>query len=119
MFRVGGVLAENHRVRQMLGLEGLLVAGLAGAQHIQADPAHHGGQPAAEIIDIAGIGAGQPQPRLLHGIVGIGERAEHPVGDRPQMGAVLFETVGQVLLIVHGVLLGFRPVPMTNGRRET
>ncbi|GGN82679.1 hypothetical protein GCM10011610_34280 [Nocardia rhizosphaerihabitans] len=63
------------------------------------------GQPPAEIADFGGVGACQPQPRLLDRIVGVGERAEHPVGHRTQVGAVFFEPVGQELRFVHGVLL--------------
>ena len=37
----------------------------------------------------------EPQPRLLHGVVGLGERAEHPVGHGPQVGPVLLEPLGQ------------------------
>jgi hypothetical protein len=35
--------------------------------------------------------ATQPQPRLLHGVLGLGNRAEHPVGHRPQARPVLLE----------------------------
>ncbi len=35
--------------------------------------------------------AAQPQPGVLHGVVGLGERAEHPVGHRPQPRPVLLE----------------------------
>ncbi|MFI9536094.1 hypothetical protein ACIG56_22940 [Nocardia fusca] len=42
-------------------------------------------------------------------VAGVGERAEHPVGDRPQVGAVSFEFFGQEMLVVHGVLLDLVP----------
>ena len=38
----------------------------------------------------------QPQPRLLHGVLGLAERAEHPVGDRAQLGPQAVEPVGQL-----------------------
>ena len=37
----------------------------------------------------------EPQPGLLDGVVGLAERAEHPVGDRAQAGPVLLEPLGQ------------------------
>ena len=48
----------------------------------------------------------QPQPGLLHGVVGLGDRAEHPVADGPQADAVLFELLGK----------GFFVHPVTNLR---
>ena len=50
---------------------------------------------AARFSISSGAGALQPQPGLLHGVVGLGERAEHPVADRPQTIAVLFELLGK------------------------
>ena len=44
---------------------------------------------------LLGVGAAEPQPGLLDGVVGLAQRAEHPVGDRPQVGAVLVESLGQ------------------------
>ena len=43
----------------------------------------------------------QAQPGLLDGVVGLGARAQHAVGDGPQMGAVLVEAGGQEVLLVH------------------
>ena len=34
------------------------------------------------------VGAAQPQPCLLQGVVGLADRAQHPVGDRAQVGPV-------------------------------
>ena len=39
--------------------------------------------------------------RLLHGVVGLARGAEHPVGDRVQVGAMLLEAVGEQFLVVH------------------
>jgi len=50
LFRACAVL----RAADRLGFPGTdveLPAGAPGAQHVQADPAHHGGQPAAEVRD--------------------------------------------------------------------
>ena len=48
-----------------------------------------------------GVGAAEPQPRLLHGVVGLAQRAEHAVGHRPQVGPVLLEPLGQPFVLVH------------------
>ncbi len=37
----------------------------------------------------------EPQPRLLHGVLGFARRAQHAVGDRPQAGPVLLESRAQ------------------------
>ncbi len=58
-------------------------------------------QPAAEVLDLVGVGAAQPNPRLLHGVVRLGEGAEHPVGDRPQVGPVLLESLRQKVAVIH------------------
>jgi hypothetical protein len=77
--RTAGVSAERRRV----GVERLLTAQLAGAQHVQAHPAYDSGQPTAEVLDVARARPAQPKPGLLHGVIGLGERAEHPEGHGP------------------------------------
>jgi hypothetical protein len=62
-----------------------------GAQHVEAHPRDHGRQPGAQVADGVRVSAAQPQPRLLYGVVGVGERAEHPVGDRAQVRPMLLE----------------------------
>src|SRR5690606_7164636 len=73
------------------------------AQRVQAHPPHHRRQPGAEVVDPVAAGAAEPQPRLLHGVVGLGERPQHPVRDRLQLRAVLFEPLGQKVALVHPV----------------
>ena len=68
--------------------DGLLTPRVARTQHVQAHPGDDRGQPAAEVIDAAGVRPAQAQPGFLDGVVGLGERAEHPVGHRPQVGPV-------------------------------
>ena len=41
------------------------------------------------------VGAAEAQPRLLHGVVGLADRAEHAVRDRAQVGPVLLEPLRQ------------------------
>ena len=83
--------------------ERFLAPHAARAQHVQADPRDDGGQPAAEVLDLVRVGAAEPQPGLLHGVVGLGHRAQHPVGDRPQARPVLLEPLGQPVLLAHPV----------------
>ena len=54
-----------------------------------------------EVLDVTGPGPPEAQPGVLDGVVGLGQRAEHPVGHRPQVGPVLLESVGQPLALVH------------------
>jgi hypothetical protein len=97
-------LEGSHRADDGIGdvdAEGLLAPGVARAQHVQADAGDDRGQPAAEVLDPARVRPADTQPGVLDGVVRLGERAQHPVGHRPQMGTVLLETVGQPLVAVH------------------
>jgi hypothetical protein len=76
-------------------LDGSLVAreavdvggpGPPGAKAVQADPGDDRRQPAGEVLDGVGVGAGELEPRLLHGVVRLGPAAEHPVGDARRRG---------------------------------
>ena len=80
--------------------ERILPARPPRAQDVQAHPGHHGRQPAAEVLDVGRVGPAQPQPRLLQRVVGLAQRAEHPVADRAQVAAVLLEALGE--LVRHG-----------------
>src|SRR6266542_3491316 len=71
------------------------------APHVQALSGDDGGQPSAEVVDLFRLGLAQPQPGVLDGVVGLGQRTEHPIGHRPQPGAVLLEAFGQPLGLVH------------------
>jgi hypothetical protein len=81
--------------------ERLLAPRLAGAEHVQRDPGDNGRQPGAEVLEPARVGAVEPEPRLLHRVVRLAQRAEHPIGDRPQAGAVLLESFCEPLSLVH------------------
>jgi hypothetical protein len=97
---IGPALGAGSRLGQPC-LERVLAPRLALAQHVQADPGHHRGQPAAEVLDAAGVSAADAQPGLLQGVVGLADRAEHPVGHGPQPGPVLLEAVEQRCVLVH------------------
>jgi nucleoside-diphosphate-sugar epimerase len=65
---------------------------------ISADDGH---QPAAEVRDLARVGAVEPQPGLLHRVVRLAHRAKHPIGHRTQPGSVLLELLRQKLALIH------------------
>jgi hypothetical protein len=90
----------DHRVRHV-HVERVLAARRPGTQHVEADAGYDGGQPCAQIPHVAGVGAGQPQPGLLHRVVRLGKRAEHPVGHSPQVRAVRLELGCQPVRAVH------------------
>ena len=74
-----------------------------------------GGQPSPQVVDAAGVGTAQSQPRFLDGIVGLIERAEHSVGHGPKMAAVLLEPLGGPVLKVHlAILLSGRHTKLTD-----
>ena len=97
---VGAVGAVDDRLGHV-DAQRLLAPRVARAQHVQADARDDGRQPAAEVLDVARVGAAEPQPGLLDGVVGLAERAEHPVGHRPQVGPVRLEPLRQPVALVH------------------
>ena len=58
---------------------------LARVEHRQAHARDDRRQPAAQVLDVARVGAVEPQPRLLQRVVGLRLRAQHARGDRVQM----------------------------------
>ena len=56
-------------------------------------------------IDVVGVSPADPQPSLLERIVGLGGGAQHPIGHRPEMPAVLLELGEQLLVVVHHRIL--------------
>ena len=53
------------------------------------------------VLHLARVGAVEPQPRFLHGVLGLAPRAQHPLRHRTQVRAVLLELLGLPLLCVH------------------
>jgi hypothetical protein len=92
--RVGGVRNGCAVQRQRL-----LAPRLTRAQHIETNPPHDRGQPAAQVRHLAGVGAAQAQPGLLYRVVGLAGRAEQPVGHRPQACAIGLEAFRQPLAV--------------------
>ena len=96
-----------------------LAAGPAGAQHVEADAAHDRREPAAQIVDAAGVGTAQPKPGLLKGVVRFAHRAKHPVRHRLQVASILLELPGQPVLLAHCHILSSRSViALTNPTRS-
>jgi hypothetical protein len=91
---------RRHRLGRMF-IQHLFPARLARTQHVEADPGHHRRQPAAKIGDLAGVAAAKPQPGFLHGIVGLGRRAQHAVGDPLKVATVGLEAICQKFLLIH------------------
>ena len=93
----------------------LLAASAACLEHVQADPGNDGRQPPSQVLDLARVRAAQAQPGLLDRVLGVAERAEHPVGNCPQAAPVFLEALGQPLDVVRvivlrlGTLLSFLP----------
>ena len=81
--------------------ERLLPPGLARAQHVQAHPTDNGRQPGAEVLDATGVGAAEAKPGFLDGVVGLAQRAEHPVRHRAQLRPGGLESLCQPVLLVH------------------
>ncbi len=51
-----------------------------------------------EVIDAARVAAVEPQPGFLHGVIGLGDRSEHAVGDAAPIPSVPLELFGQPIL---------------------
>ena len=95
--RPGVVRRADDRLRKP-GSGELLVARLAPTKRVEADPADDHGQPASQVIGPARIAAVEPQPGLLHGVLGLADRSEHAVAHRAQVPAVSLELLGEPLL---------------------
>ena len=90
---IGRSSARDHRVRQPPLLQRLLAPALARVEHRQAHARDDRRQPAAQVLDVARVGAVEPQPRLLQRVVGLRLRAQHARRHRVQMRAVCLEFV--------------------------
>lgn len=66
----------------------------ARPEHVEADPPDDDGEPTAKVIGASRVPPIEPDPRLLHGVVGFADRAEHPVSDPAQVRALVLELLG-------------------------
>ena len=106
-----GLDAHNRLGQPAAGV--VLAPGAPRLQHVEADSADDGGEPAADVPDVVRVGATQPQPRLLDGVLRLADRTEHPVGDGLEVAAVALELLCAPALLVHvghtlrsGVVIG-------------
>ena len=90
LFGVGLVVEADDRLWQPAA-DVVLLARAARAQHVETDAADDRRQPAPQVGDVVGLGAAQPQPGFLEGVVGLGHRTEHPVGHGLQVRSVVLE----------------------------
>jgi hypothetical protein len=88
--RLGHVKVQRH-----------LAPRLARAQHTQAHPRDDRREPRPQVLDAAGVGAAEPKPGFLHGVIGFVQRAEHPVGHRPEVIPIGLEPLRQPVALVH------------------
>lgn len=58
---------------------------------IEAEPGDDPAQPGFQVADVIAVGAQTTQERILHDILGLRHRAEHPVGDPHQPRAQRIE----------------------------
>ena len=84
-----------------LAVDRVFAAAQARAQHVEADAADHGGEPTGGIVDAVPARALQPQPGLLHRILGLGVRAQHAIGHGMKPSPLGLETVGPQKFFVH------------------
>src|SRR5215467_11286206 len=70
-------------------------------QHVEAHPRDHCCQPSTQVRDGARVATAQMEPDLLHGILCLGERTEHPVGPRPQAGTLRLKLLRQKGVYFH------------------
>ena len=98
----GGVLGRALRGDPRLEV---LVGDRHGAAVALRDPprlaARGRGQPAAEVRDLAAVGAARAQPGVLHRVLGLRVRPEQAHRDRAQVRAGLLERLGQLLVRGH------------------
>ena len=97
---VGAVGGIDDRVGHA-HVERLLAPRPARAEHVQRDAGDDRRQPGAEVLDVARVGAAEPEPGVLDGVVGLAERAEHPVGDRAQTRSLILELPGEPFVLIH------------------
>jgi hypothetical protein len=104
MLGVGAVGGVDDRVGHV-HVERLLAPRSTRAEHVQRHACDDRCQPGAGVFDLAGVGAAEPQPGVLDGVVGLAEGAEHAVGDRAEVRSLLFELAGEPFLLFHVTFL--------------
>jgi hypothetical protein len=115
---VNPVRPARNRLRHVRG-QRLLAPRLPRPQHVEAHSRDNGRQPSPEVLDAARVGAAEPEPGFLDGVLRLAQRAEHPVGDPAQMAPVLLEPPRQPVALLHGHIPSRRTVIMvTHGTQR-
>src|SRR4051794_15125600 len=102
MLRIDRARAVDDWIRQALEIERVLATRRSGTEHVQRYTPDDRHKPRLEVDDLPAVGAVQPKPCLLDGIVGLCCRAKHPVSNRSQPLPMLFELPCQPVAFVHG-----------------
>ena len=89
---LGDIGAGQQRLRQPLA-DVVLAAARQGPQPVERLPGDDPDEVGARVTHLRAVGAGPPQPGLLHHVLRVGRRPEHLVGDREQQAAVGDERV--------------------------
>ena len=67
----------------------------ARSEHVQADAADDDREPATKVIGASRVPTIEPDPCLLDGVIGLADRAEHPIRDASQVRSLALELLGQ------------------------
>jgi hypothetical protein len=92
VLRIHALFVADQRIGHV-HVQRFLTAHLARAQDVQAHARHDGRQPCFEVVDLDRVRTAETQPGLLDGILRFGERAEHAIGHRLQVSAVLLKAL--------------------------
>ena len=84
---------------------GPLVASPRRTHLVEAEPAGHHRQPRADILDLAEVGAGEPQKRFLRNVFGVPDIAQHLVRQIDQVRAMPTPGVGDPVCSLTAVWL--------------
>jgi hypothetical protein len=104
----GAALDARHDRVGQLDTDELLPTSRAGAQPVETEAGDDRRQPAAEVLDVVRTCPTRPEPGVLDGVVGLGERPEHPVRDGSQVRAMVLETSGEPIGVSHRSRSGLR-----------
>ncbi len=97
-------------------LPGYFAPDVAAAQLIETEAGHDRGEPGGDIVDAFPIPRGQPQPGLLHGVLGIGATGENTARDAEKAGALAFELDQQIVIKRHRSHPGWAARHQQDGR---
>jgi hypothetical protein len=62
-------------------LQAFLASDIACSKHVQTDAGNDRRQPSTKVLDVVRLGPANSNPGILESVVGLGERAQHPISD--------------------------------------